>query len=162
MKLSLFPWLIIYAAILSLSFPLLAQDHEHHDHHRNELGLENTLIYLPSEEALAYGMHLHYMHNFKESPFGLGLALERIFDEHGHTTVGIALGYRLLEPMHLSLTPGLSIEDGHGHALSSSLHGEVLYEFLFGHFHIGPALSAGWSPEDMHYGLGLHLGIDIW
>ncbi|MBE0641693.1 MAG: hypothetical protein IH599_06630 [Bacteroidales bacterium] len=154
--------LVLFVALFFFTCPLLAQDHDHHDHHRNELGLENALIYLPSEEALAYGIHLHYLHNFTESPFGLGLALERIFDEHGHTTAGIALGYRLLEPMHLSITPGLSIEDGHDHELSPSLHGEVLYEFLFGHFHIGPALSAGWSPEDVHYGLGLHLGIDIW
>jgi len=51
--------------------------HQHHQHHHpgNEIGLANNLVYLGEEGEFAYGLHLHYLRNIRDSRFGAGLGL---------------------------------------------------------------------------------------
>lgn len=60
-------------------------DHEHknhHDHHRNEIGVANAPVYFINEKQFAYGLHVHYIRSIPNSKFGIGLGYERIFDAH--------------------------------------------------------------------------------
>ncbi len=132
--------------------------HEGHDHHRHETGLAGSAVYLFKEGVFGLSTHLHYTYNLAETPFGIGAGYEVIFTEHRHHNIGIAAIYRPVEGLNLNLTPGIAWEGGSSHGPVFALHFETSYEFQFHHWHIGPAISIGYDPEDYHLGLGIHIG----
>ena len=129
-----------------------------HDHHKYELGVANSLVYLAGESEYAYGFHLHLVRNIKHSKFGYGIAYERIFDEHKHNTIGVVGSYNPIKPLHLSIAPGVSFEDPEPSDLKFAFHAEASYDFDLGDFHVGPLLEFAIDPEDYHISLGLHIG----
>ncbi|NPD46415.1 MULTISPECIES: hypothetical protein [unclassified Lentimicrobium] len=155
----------IYIAILAslISSNLFAQNTEHnhtHSHHKNELGIANSLVYFTNAEELAYGLHLHYIRSLPHSKFGLGLGYERVFDEHGHNTFGIVGGYSPMERLHLAVSPGITFEDGSSE-VNFAFHFETSYGFEIYDFHLGPLLEFAFDPEDIHISLGIHVGYGI-
>jgi hypothetical protein len=144
-------------------------------HEGLELALSNALVFLVNEDALAYSLHVHGVYTFTGSQWGLGLGYERVFDDHGHDTFGVVGCYRISHPLAFCLSPGLTFADhdddhdddhdeheeegSHG---EFSLHAELGYEFHIGSLHVGPALEFAYAPEDIHIGLGLHIGFMPW
>lgn len=128
-----------------------------HEHHKNELGVANSAVYFVNEEEFAYGIHMHLVRNIPKSKFGLGLGYERIFDEHGHNTLGVVGVVRPIEPLSFNVSPGLTFEDG-SKTVSFALHLETAYEFEINNIHIGPSFEFAYDPEDIHLSLGIHLG----
>ncbi len=141
---------------------LRAQNHEHvedhHDHHRNEIGIANAPVYFVNEKEFAYGLHIHYVYNIINTKFGVGLGYERIFDEHKHNTIGIVGSYRPIDGLGINLSPGITFEDNESSNINFALHVETSYEFEINNFHIGPVLEFAYDPEDYHISLGLHIG----
>lgn len=158
MKLLLKLKLIFFFFLIFLGKNLFAQDHsdDHHDHHKNEIGIANSPVYFVREKEFAYGLHIHYVHNIGESKFGLGLGFERIFDQHKHNTIGIIGSYRPIAPLSFNASPGITFEDNGG--INFALHLETAYEWEISNFHIGPALEFAYDPEDIHISAGLHIG----
>ena len=129
----------------------------HSDTHKNEIGIANSPVYVLKEKEFAYDLHAHYIRGLKETKFGIGIGYERIFDEHNHNTIGVILSYALLEPLDLSLSPGITFADNDAN-LNFGIHLEALYEFEIGIFHIGPVAEFAYAVEDYHVSLGLHFG----
>jgi len=153
-------YLVLIATLLSTEGKAQTEEHHHHhdhDHHQNEIGVGNSLVYFTGEKEFAYGLHFHYIRNISKSKFGLGLAYERIFDEHGHNTFGIVGAYYPVERLHLSASPGITFEDGSS-SVNFAFHLETSYAFEIQDFHIGPLLEFAYDPEDIHISLGLHIG----
>lgn len=135
------------------------EGHSGHDHHRNELGVANAPVYFVNEEEWAYGLHMHYVRRKPHTPFGIGLGYERIFDSHGHNTIGVVGNYNPFERFFTNLSPGITWEDEEPDHIAIAVHVECSYEFEVGDLHIGPVLEYAWDPEDHHVSLGLHVGI---
>lgn len=158
--------IVLISAILFTSTIFAQEVHSHNGescsehHHLSEIGVGNALVYFTGEGEFAYGLHLHYVRGFKNSKFGVGLAYERIFDEHGHNTLSPELIYRPIDRLSLSLAPGVSVEDEHFEP-KLSMHLEATYDFELKYFHIGPTLGFGMDPEDRHVSLGLHIGFPL-
>ena len=154
--------LSVLASIFSFS-NIVAQtydqdgDHDHHAHHKNELGIANSPVYFVNEEEFAYGLHIHLVRNIGDSKFGLGFGYERIFDDHKHSTYGIVATYRPIERLSINASPGLTFEADESNALFA-FHFESSYEYVLSDFHIGPVFELAYDPEDIHVSLGLHVG----
>ena len=133
------------------------EDLHNHEHHKNEIGVANSLVFFVQEEVFAYGLHIHYVRNIPKSKFGLGLGYERIFDEHGHNGLGLVAAYRPVEHLNFVVSPGLSFEDGE-QQVSFALHLETSYEFEIKNFHVGPALEFAYDHKDIHISIGIHIG----
>jgi hypothetical protein len=146
--------LLLFVGVISAQ----SDEHaHHHDHHANEIGVAQSLVRFVKEEEFAYGVHVHYIRNFSHSRFGVGLAYERIFDEHKHNTLGIVGLYRPVEKLSLSISPGLAFEDGNS-GVNFALHLETTYELEINNFHIGPLVEFAYDAEDVHISLGIHFG----
>jgi hypothetical protein len=145
-------------------FPSLGQagDHDvhHHDHESGsvEVGLSNSLVYIPGEQNFAYGLHVHALYTFAETPFVLGLGYELIAGEHLHQTVGPMFSYRPTDPLNLCVSPGLIFEDDN---VALSVHVETTYEFELHGVYLGPTLGSAYNAEDIHISLGLHTGWQV-
>ncbi len=129
-----------------------------HDRHKNEIGIANSPVYLIKEKEFAYAFHVHYVRKISNSDFGIGIAYERIFDEHRHNTIGVLLNYRPVEKLNVNLSPGVTIKDENSKG-DFAFHIETSYEFEIHNFHIGPALEFAVAHKDFHLSLGLHIGI---
>ena len=116
------------------------------------------MLYFLNEKEFAYGLHVHYMYNFEDTWFSAGVGYERIFDEHGHNTVGVLGNFMPFDGFNITLMPGIGFEDHERSDVYFALHLEMLYEFGIGDFHIGPTVGFGYEPEDIHLGAGIHLG----
>jgi len=155
------PALIFLIAI----FPLIVkgQSHEHedhdHDHHhaKNEIGLDNSIVYFAEENEIAYGFHFHYTHMIGESKFGYGVGYERIFDEHKHNTIGVLAAYRPIAPLYFSISPGITFEDSL-EEYHYSTHLEAAYDFEVGKVHLGPIIAMAHRTGHTHFSMGLHIG----
>jgi hypothetical protein len=141
-----------------------SDDEHYHDHVEkpNELGIAFAPVYFLNEEEFAFGLHIHYIHTIGESKFGIGAGYEKIFDDHGHNTIGVVFSYRPLDPLSFNFAPGLTFESSPGpmeeQETNFAFHLESTYEFEVGGLHIGPALEFAYDPEDIHISLGLHVG----
>jgi len=160
MKIKLFSTFIIL--FFTLNVFSQTDDHsnekeEHHEHHKNEIGIANSPVYFIKEDVFSYSLHIHYIRFISDSKFGIGLSYERIFDEHKHSTYGIVGTYSPIERLNFNISPGLTFEGDNSEA-NFALHLESSYEFVFHDFHIGPALEVAYDPEDYHISLGLHVG----
>jgi hypothetical protein len=163
MKIKLF--FAVLPVIISLNLkaqqPVVEKDEHHHsdhEHHRNEIGVANSVVYFVNEKEISYGLHVHYTHTIAKTKFGIGAGYERIFDEHGHNTFGLAVIYSPVNRFNINLSPGLTFEDQNMADIGFALHLETSYEFEFKNFHLGPSLGFGYDAEDYHIGLGVHIG----
>lgn len=129
-----------------------------HEHHGYEIGIANLLVYMGGDNEYSYGLHLHAVRNLGESHFGVGLGFERIFDEHGHNTIGLVGSYRATDHLVFNLTPGVSFEDREADHLKFAMHIEGTYEFVIKNIHIGPLIEFAFDTDDYHLSLGLHIG----
>ena len=127
--------------------------------HKNEIGIANAPVYFLKEKEITYGFHFHYVRNIGNSPFGIGVGYERIFDEHQHQTFGVVGSYRLYR-LVFNIAPGVTFEKAEEEETEFlfAIHLEACYDFEFGNFHIGPAAEVAYDPEDIHLALGLHIG----
>jgi hypothetical protein len=157
--------LVLFLSISQIKAQETMSDHEdheghleNHDHHNNEIGIANSIVYFQSEKEFNYGLHLHYVRNIAHTKFGIGLAYEKIFDEHKHNTFGIAAIYRPIEGLNLNFSPGIATEGLDFSEARIALHFETSYEFQLNNVHLGPAIELAWDQEDIHLSLGLHLG----
>jgi len=159
MKFVIIPMVLmtIFSLNLSAQTGENPKNDKHHENHLNEFGMAFSPVYFVKEKDIAFGMHVHYVHNIPNSKFGLGLGYERIFDKHKHNTFGLEAIYRPFEALSLSLSPGLTFEDNNS-GPDLALHIETSYEFEIGEFHLGPAFEFAIDPEDIHLSLGVHLG----
>jgi hypothetical protein len=156
-KIGLKSLLAIVFGIISISAYSQEENHDH-DHHNYELGVANSLVYFAGEKEFAYGLHIHLVRNIKHSKFGVGLAYERIFDDHKHNTIGVVGSYNPLKSWYINIAPGITFEDSEPSVLKFAFHAETLYDFNIGKFHIGPLLEFAVDSEDYHFSLGLHIG----
>jgi hypothetical protein len=142
--------------------PASAEEHiEHHHGYGSgslEIGLSNSLVYELGEKHFAYGLHVHGIYTFAESPFALGLGYELILGEHLHQTVGPMFCYRPTDPFNLCLAPGVTFEEDE---IGFAVHLEATYEFTLGALHLGPTLGFAYSLEETHLSLGLHTGFEF-
>ncbi len=150
--------LLIFLSVNGL-YAQAEHDHDKHNHHdhRNEIAISNAPVWFLNEKELAYGAHLHYLRAIPGSRFSIGVGYERIFDEHGHNTIGLTSNYRATEYLSFSISPGLAFEDKNG-TPKLAVHFETSYDFSLGDFHLGPAFDFAWDTEDSHISLGLHIG----
>lgn len=145
-------------AVILLSLRLAAQEvneHADHEHHKNDIGIANSALFLVGEDEFAYGLDVHYIRNIKDSDFGLGVGFEKIFGEHDHTTIGIVGSYNILDDWSVNLSPGILFE---GDETKFSTHLETAYVFDVSVFHIGPVISVATDFEEAHIGFGIHIG----
>lgn len=141
---------------------LFSQEENHHNHHHHtELGIANSMVLLGHEQEWAYGLHLHLIRNIGHSNFGLGLGYERIFDDHGHNSIGIVGSYSPVDGLHLNLAPGLAFEDGEFSEAKPALHIETSYGFRIGNSHIGPLWELAFDSQRYHMSFGLHIGLAL-
>lgn len=154
--------LIILIIGLCFSAYSLAQENtSHNDHqHNNEIGFGIGAILL-HKESVAPGIHLHYLRGVGElKKFGLGAGFESVFDEHSHYTLSIMLQYNIIRGLSIAYGPGLLILKEHNqNEFLFSNHIEATYGFNVGHVHIGPIGAIGFTKDDIHYMLGIHLGL---
>lgn len=137
---------------------VFSQEEEHHchDHHKNELGVANTIVFL--EDASAYGLHMHYVRKVKHTRFGYGIGYEKVFDEHGHNTIGLIAAYHPIESLHINLIPGFAFEETEISEAKFTYHVEVAYSFDIANFHLGPVVGYASDFEHSHMSAGIHLG----
>ena len=131
---------------------------DHHEHHKNEIGVGNFPVYFLEENKFAYGLHIHYTRVIPKTKFGLGLAYERIFDEHKHNFLGIVGSFRPVEKVSFAVSPGVAFE-GKDSKPIFAFHLETSYEFEIKNFHLGPVFEFAYDPEDLHLSLGIHVGL---
>lgn len=149
--------LLFMASCASNLFAQSVEGNENHEHHKNEIGVANSIVYFAKEQVFAYGLHVHYLRNIPKSRFGIGIGYERIFDQHKHNTISLVVAYRPIERLSLNVSPGLLVEDKSS-MVNFALHLEAAYEFEIKNFHVGPAFEFAFDPEDYHICLGLHIG----
>ena len=127
--------------------------------HKLEIGFAPGLVYIPKEKEFTLGLHLHVVAAIGESRWGLGGGLERLFDDHGHTTLSAVVQFRIFDPWSVVVAPGMTISDDA--ELAPSVHFETAYEFAFGNFHLGPSFEVAVDPNETHLTLGLHMGVGL-
>lgn len=165
--------LFLLSIILSYTLLVSAQEHDDHDHsehtheqihqhhHNHEIGISVAPIYFTNAAELSVATHFHYVYNFPQTKFGVGIGYERVFDEHKHNFIGVEVNYRPVHRLTLNLSPGIAFEGEHKDEKDFALHFETVYEFEFGAFHIGPVLELAYHPEDYHISLGVHIGLGL-
>lgn len=146
--------------VLSWCSALAQEEHHEHDHHHHHLGLAIGPTYIVAEKEFAPGIHFHYSRliDVKEAQFGVGLGLETIRDEHRHYATSLNLSYYPIHNITLTIAPGIQFGPS---VREFTTHFEGSYEFIFGAFHLGPALEYAYAKNDAHAMLGLHLGYGI-
>ena len=152
----------LLVVVLLVPAPGKAGDHDEHHHGHGsgsvEVGLSNTLVYIPGEQNFAYGLHVHGLYTFADTPFALGLGYELIAGEHLHQTVGPMFCYRPTDPLNLCVSPGALFEEDN---VALSAHVETTYEFELHGVHMGPTLGFAYNAENTHISLGLHTGLQF-
>jgi hypothetical protein len=144
--------------IVNVGYSQDIDSHSDHDHeHTNEIGIGVGLVNTLGEEGQGFGFHLHYLRAFGEKQrFSLAPGFEGIFDEHRHYAFNLSLGYRPWHPFYIAIAPGIAIDDeGHSEFIT---HFEILYEFEFQQFHIGPMIEFGIAKDEQHIMTALHAG----
>jgi hypothetical protein len=135
--------LILIVSVCSLG--LFAQEHK-----KNEIGIDNSLVFVLNDNLYGYGYHIHYVRNI--SKFGIGFGYEKIFIEK-HNIVSLFFSFKPIEKLSLGISPGISLDSG-----EPSLHFETGYEFEVGKICVGPVFTYAIDPEDQHMSLGVHIG----
>lgn len=136
-----------------------------HGHEDGDYGLEiavsPALVWFPSTDAPAFGLHGHTILSIEDTGVGLGIGYEKIFGENEHSTIGLAAQYHVTDRFTLGVAPGVTFEAGDWGTPIPTLHIETNYTFDFDGFHLGPAFEWGVDPDDSHIQLGLHVAVDL-
>ena len=137
--------------------------HEHSHGHNNELGVGLGIVPGYEGEENNLGIHLHYVKGLGEhNHFGIGLSLETILDEHQHNSVSLLGLYHFDNGFTIAYAPGILFSEQNGHSETQfTQHFEFYYEFELEKFHIGPQFDIGFEDDDIHYMIGIHLGVDF-
>lgn len=137
-------------------------EHNHNDAHKNHLGIGGAGAYLPNEDVLAPGFHLHYIRQFgHEKQWGLGAGFETILDDHTHRGLNFLVNYRPIPFLSLNAGPGVVFakHEGETTEVQPAFHTELVLEFdVFG-VHAGPMIGFGIDPEETHFSAGIHIGL---
>lgn len=138
-----------------------AESAQHHAHsHRFELGLSAGVVYLPQEQEVTAGLHLHAVFNILASRFGVGLGYERLLDDHGHNAIGVILQLRIIDEWSVAVSPGVAFADAAPADVTFAAHVETAYEFPLGeNVHLGPVLEVAFDTHEVHLTGGAHLGV---
>ena len=80
-------------------------------------------------------------------------------DEHRHLNLGIPLNYYTKTGFVFTATPGILFRKETEWEAGPSIHLETLYEFTFERFHLGPMCEIAFASDDIHFMLGIHLGL---
>jgi len=131
------------------------------DDHIAEYGLSVAPTYFVHDEEWGVSVHVHSTWMLPHTAFGIGIGYERIFDDHGHNTLGVLFSYRPFNDFSLVVSPGITIEDTAPQSVHGAFHIEALYEFDVGGFHIGPACEYAIEHDDVHVSIGLHVGFGL-
>ena len=159
--------------LLLVANSALAQeaDHAHCSHHEDhfharELGLSAAPVwFVGSDESVKVGLHGHFIQRLGESPFGVGVGVEYIADEHRHQTYSAVFQWTPLPALHLVAAPGVALEQEVAADGTASMeagwacHLEVVREFGLGRLDIGPAFEWALDAHGSHAAIGVHLGI---
>jgi hypothetical protein len=136
-------------------------EHEHNHHGRYEIAIGGGAAYIPSDAELFPALHLHLGRSITEK-IGLGVGYEGIFGDHTHHAF---LAMITLDPfrwIHLSTGPGIVLPHEEHDELKFKWGAELAVPFSIGrNLHIGPMLDYGWTTEESHVFMGIHLGIHL-
>ena len=157
----IFTKVFIFMVSLTLFSEVYAQEeHDHHDHYKNEVGGALGIVFNLKEQHTASGFHLHYTRMFsgKLHNFGITPGVEFIVGKDVHYTLHLMLVYRPTHGWWLGAGPGITYFQHHDE-VDFSGHIETGYEFDAGSIHFGPVIEYSWSTDDQHIMLGLHLGV---
>ena len=138
-------------------------EHEHSHEHNNEFGVALGIVPGHEGEENNLGIHLHYVKGLGgHNHFGIGLSLETILDEHEHNSMSLLGLYHFDNGFTLAYAPGILFSEHNGHSETQfTQHFEFYYEFELEKFHIGPQFDIGFEDDDIHYMIGIHLGVDF-
>jgi len=157
----------IIISIILVNFSLFGITHAHSHEHNNEIGMAIGVVSAHGGEDNNLGLHLHYIKGIgKHNDFGVGLSLETIFDEHQHNSISLIVLYHFKNGLTIAYAPGVLLskhsDENEDHSeIEFAQHFEIYYEFELEQFHIGPQFDIGFEEGEVHYMLGLHLGIDF-
>ena len=153
----------IIISIILVSFLLSEIDHIHTHDHNNEIGMAIGIVPGHEGESNNLGLHLHYIKGIGEhNDFGVGVSLETVFDEHQHNSISLIALYHFKNGLTIAYAPGiLFVEHEYHSEVKFAQHFEIYYEFELEKFHIGPQFDIGLEDDEIHYMLGLHLGVDF-
>ena len=157
----------IIISIILVSFLLSEIGHIHTHDHNNEIGMAIGIVPDHEGESNNLGLHLHYIKGIGEhNDFGVGVSLETIFDEHQHNSISLITLYHFKNGLTIAYAPGILFveheDENEDHSeFEFAQHFEIYYEFELEKFHIGPQFDIGLEDGEIHYMLGLHLGVDF-
>ena len=157
----------IIISIILVNFLLSEIDHVHNHDHNNEIGMAIGIVPGHGGEGNNLGLHLHYIKGIgNHNDFGVGISLESIFDKHQHNSISLIGLYHFKNGLTIAYAPGILLsehedENEHHSEFEFTQHFEIYYEFELEKFHIGPQFDIGFEDGDIHYMLGLHLGVDF-
>ena len=136
----------------------IVKDHDHNKHENAlfEIGISSGLVRIIEGKHTTAGFHTHITKRVsKKLPILVGIGYEYIIDEHQHHALGFVLGYSVIEDLTISISPGVTINEG-----KFTSHFEINYGFDIGkNIHLGPLLEYAYAKDDNHITVGLHLGI---
>jgi len=147
--------------------PVFAQASDHsghpHEHSEYEIGISLGMTRLIEEKENALNSHLHFSKKLGNSEImeriSLGAGFEYIFTEHSHYSVLGTISVNPVWALIVDISPGILFTEHHGAKEKLfAAHLELTYEFEYHGFGIGPVIGAGFSKEDNHLMLGIHMG----
>lgn len=155
----------------SLATRGLAEDahaHAHlgHDVSGPELGVSAGYVHLVEENEDVLGVHAHLLQRLGQDgirrQLAAGLGAEYLFAEDEHYALMLSVAAYPWRGLVLSVSPGVQWAKHEGETEAEySTHIEAAYVFPVGEFDIGPVIDFSWTKDEMHYMIGLHLGVHL-
>ena len=151
-----------------------AHDHGHHGHDLSgpELGLSAGYVHLQEEEENVLGVHAHLLKRLGDEGisryFAIGLGAEYLFSDSAHYAAMLSFAAHPWRGLALSVSPGVQWaehEDEHEGEHEAeveaeySTHIEATYVFPLGKYDIGPLIDYSWTKDEVHYMIGIHVGL---
>ena len=150
------------AALVLLVVPAAGKDEEHrHEEHQNHAGFLIGAVYNLHEKSWGAGLGFEYERilPFWDRLFGVGFAVETIFDEHKHYVLSALFPIHPYRELSFAIAPGiLFLDDGDGFESRFSIHFAVEYEFELDKIFLAPELEVAFAGDDVHIMAGLHVG----
>lgn len=149
---------------------LAADDAGHSELHGEgagfELGLSVGYAYLKEEKEEAPVLHAHLMKHLSDEGwlkyFSLGIGVETIFTDERHYGAMVTVAVHPWEHVIIAVSPGVAWEEHEGETHSSyATHIEAAYVFETSHYHIGPVVGYSKTEDDVHYNIGVHIGVPL-
>lgn len=160
MKIQLILASILVAALVSVS-NAYAQNAEHeHEEHKNHIGFLVGSVYNVTEEKFMLGLGVEYERvlPFWNRLFGIGLAVETVFDEHKHYAVSLLLPVHPWRELTLFVAPGIMFIDEETVERRFAIHLGAEYEFELKTIFLAPEFEVAFAGDDIHLMLGVHVG----